>query len=203
MGCFWPNYIMLELKKYRGIMFDCTQDWFKVWRITGLCFQKLTRNLAIFHQSTWKSPNWDLDGILLSKFEYVWAWNLQGNYVSWQWRMMQKSKRSWLVSSKLTWGIWRILTWAFENLKKLHFNGLLLTKVYNVWAKEMYRGVMFDGIEYWCKIWRKTGLCFLSIFVYRLKNSDFILESQMAELSWKQNLLIHFENCQNVPYSHE
>ena len=42
MGCFWPNYIMLELKKYRGVMFDCTQDWFKVWRITGLCFQKLT-----------------------------------------------------------------------------------------------------------------------------------------------------------------
>ena len=25
------------------------------------------RNLANFHQSTWKSPDWDLDGILLSK----------------------------------------------------------------------------------------------------------------------------------------
>ena len=23
-------------------MFDCTQDWYKVWRKTGLCFQKLT-----------------------------------------------------------------------------------------------------------------------------------------------------------------
>ena len=49
---------------------------------------------------------------------------------------MQKLKRNWLVSSKLTWGIWRILTWALENLKNLHFNGLLLTKVYNVWAKK-------------------------------------------------------------------
>ena len=113
----------------------------------------------MFHQSTWKSPKWDLDGILLSKVENVWAWNLQGSYVSWQWRMMQKSKRSWLVSSKLTWGIWRILTWTLENLKKLHFNGLLLTKVYNVWAKEIYRRVMFDGIKYWCKIWRKADLC--------------------------------------------
>ena len=30
------------------------------------------RNLANFHQSTWNSPNWDLDGILLSKNENVW-----------------------------------------------------------------------------------------------------------------------------------
>ena len=42
MGCFWPKYIMFELKKYRGVMFDCTQDWYKVWRKTGWCFQKLT-----------------------------------------------------------------------------------------------------------------------------------------------------------------
>ena len=41
-----------------------------------------------------------------------------------------------IVSSKLTWGIWQILTWALENVKNLHFNGLLLTKVYNVWAKK-------------------------------------------------------------------
>ena len=62
---------------------------------------------------------------------------------------------------------------------------------------------MFDGKEDWYKIWRKNELCFLKIFVYRLKNSDFILESKMAELNWKQNLLIHFENYQDVPYFHE
>ena len=50
--------------------------------------------------------------------------------------MMQKLKRNWLVSSKLTWGTWWVLTWALENLKSLHFNGLLLNKVYNVWAKK-------------------------------------------------------------------
>ena len=50
-------------------------------------------------------------------------------YVSWEWRMMQKLKRNWLLSSKLTWGL---LTQALENLQKLHFNGLLLSKVY-VW----------------------------------------------------------------------
>ena len=62
---------------------------------------------------------------------------------------------------------------------------------------------MFDDTEDWCKIWRKTYLSFLKIFISRLKNSDFILESKMAELNWKQNLVIYFENCQDVPYSHE
>ena len=66
-----------------------------------------------------------------------------------------------------------------------------------------YRGVIFDGTEDWCKIWRRTDLCFLKVFVYRLKNCDFILESKMAELNWEQNLLIYFENCRDVPYSHE
>ena len=26
MGSFWPKYIMFELKKYKGIMFDSTED---------------------------------------------------------------------------------------------------------------------------------------------------------------------------------
>ena len=105
--------------------------------------------------------------------------------MSWQWRMMQNLKRNWLVSSKLTWGIWQILTRALENLKNLRFNRLLLTKVYNGWAKKKYRRVMFDGTEDWFKIWRKTDLCFQNIFVYRLKNSNFILESK---LKWQNSI---------------
>ena len=56
--------------------------------------------------------------------------------MSWEWRMVQNLKRTWLVNSKLIWGIWRILTRALENLKNLNFNELLLTKVYNVWANK-------------------------------------------------------------------
>ena len=47
--CFSPpgfsapeKYIMFQLKNHRGVMFDCIQDWYKVWRRTGLRFQKLT-----------------------------------------------------------------------------------------------------------------------------------------------------------------
>ena len=73
--------------------------------------------------------------------------------------MMQNLERNRLVVSKLTWGIWQILTWALESLKNFHFNGLLLSKVYIIWAKK-YRGVIFDHIEEICKIWRKTDVSF-------------------------------------------
>ena len=101
------------------------------------------RNSSNFPQSTRKSQNWDFDGIRLSKIENVWAWNLQGSYVSCQRRMMQNLKRNWIVSSKLTWRIWRTLTWALENLEDLYFNGLLLAKVYNAWAKKVHRSYVW------------------------------------------------------------
>ena len=56
---------------------------------------------------------------------------------------------------KIDMRIWRILTWALKSLKNLHFNGLLLNKVYNVWAKKVQRSYVS---EEWCKIWRKTNL---------------------------------------------
>ena len=63
--------------------------------------------------------------------------------MSWQWRMMHRLKRNWLVVSKLTLTIWRILTRAPESLKNLHFNGLFLTKIYNVWAKKAQRSYVW------------------------------------------------------------
>ena len=36
---------MFQLKRYRGVILDCTQDWYQVWRKTGLYFQKLTSGI--------------------------------------------------------------------------------------------------------------------------------------------------------------
>ena len=123
MGCFWPKYLMLQIRKYRAVMFDSTQDWWKnlkkkwfvvskttkIWwilmwalkNLKNLHFdwfflvifglkklsfmtlesdakfeEKLTcglennmRNLANFHQSTWKSQNWDLMGFFGPKLK--------------------------------------------------------------------------------------------------------------------------------------
>ena len=55
MGCFWPKYIMFELKKYRGVMFDGTEYWCKIWRKTDFAFKNDTRSLANSHQNTFKS----------------------------------------------------------------------------------------------------------------------------------------------------
>ena len=67
MGCFWPKYIIFEIKKYRGVEFDGIEDWYKIWMKIDL------RNLVNFQQSTRKSQNWDFDGILLSEVENVWT----------------------------------------------------------------------------------------------------------------------------------
>ena len=47
---FLTKDIMLELKKYRGVMFDSTENWCKIWRKTDLYFQKWhERPLENFH----------------------------------------------------------------------------------------------------------------------------------------------------------
>ena len=84
----------------------------------------------------WKSKNWVFSWVILSKVENVWVWNLQGSYMSWEWRIMQNLMSNWPVNSKLTSVIWWILSRALTNLKNLNFNELLLTKVYNAWAKK-------------------------------------------------------------------
>ena len=48
------------------------------------------------------------------------------------------------------------MTWELKSLKILHFNGLLLAKACNVWAKKVQLGVIFHDARVWCKIWRKT-----------------------------------------------
>ena len=74
MGCFWPKYKTCELKIYRGVIFHETlESDAKVEEILTSGLANDIRNLPNFHQSTWKSQNWDFDGILLSKAENVWA----------------------------------------------------------------------------------------------------------------------------------
>ena len=112
--------------------------------------------------------------------------------------MMENLKRNWLVVSKLTWGIWRILTRALENLKNLHFNGLLLNKVYNVWAKKKHRGVLLDGTEYWCIIWMKTNLRFQK---WHEEFSKFSLEHFRKSKNWDFDPFIKSRKCMSLKFT--
>ena len=80
--------------------------------------------------------------------------------MSWQWRIIHKLNRNWLVIFKLTWGTSQILTQA---LKKNCFNWLLVTKVYNVWATKVQKSylswhwrVMQVLKKNWLVVWKKT-----------------------------------------------
>ena len=51
MGSFWPKCIMFELKNYRRVKFDSTEDWYKIWRKTDLNFQKWHEEFGKFSQA--------------------------------------------------------------------------------------------------------------------------------------------------------
>ena len=106
--------------------------------------------------------------------------------MSWQWRMMQNLKRNYEEFDKV---------WAeYSKVSKISTLMDIFWQKYIMFELKRYREDMFDGTEYWCKIWRKTDFFFQKmtwtiwqIFVHRLKNSDFILESKKAELNQNKN----------------
>ena len=109
------------------------------------------------------STNFYFNRLFLLKVYKVSAKNVQKNYVSWHWRIIQNLKKNLFVVSKMT-KTWRILIQAlkrfFDSSKNLHFDWSLPCKVYNVWPKKNYRGVLFHDTEESSKIWRKTDLRF-------------------------------------------
>ena len=136
------------------------------------------KTLMNFDPSTRNPQNLHFNGLRLTK-AYVWVKKLQRSYVWWHWRLMQDLKENWLLLSKMTSGIWEILTRALENLKNLYFHGLFLIKVYNVWAKKVQRSyiwwhwrLMQNLKENWFVLSKITWtIC--QIFIHRLKNSNF------------------------------
>ena len=80
--------------------------------------------------------------------------------MSWQWRMIQKLKRNWLVVLKLTWGFSQILTQAPESLKNSSVLIGCLWPKYIIFELQKYIEVIFHDTEEWCKIWRKNEIWF-------------------------------------------
>ena len=64
MGYFWAKYIMFELKNYRGVMLDDTEEYSEFEEKLTCGLENDMRNLTNLYQSTQKSRNWYFDGIL-------------------------------------------------------------------------------------------------------------------------------------------
>ena len=131
-GKFWSEH--LKLSKFPLWLVPYLQSiWGENWKWKVMTLkshakfeEKLTcglendkKHMENFHQSTWKSQNWGLDGILLSKVENgflltkgynIWVKKVQKIFVWWFWKLMQNLKVNWLLFSKITWGIWQTFT---------------------------------------------------------------------------------------------
>ena len=116
-------------------MQNLKRNWLVVSKLTWGIWQILTRALESL-------KNVHFDVLFLSRVYIVWAKKVQRSYLSWHWRVIQNLERNQHVVSKLTWGIWQILTRALENLKNFDFNGLFLSRVYIVWAKKVQRSYL-------------------------------------------------------------
>ena len=67
-----------------------------------------------------------------------------------------------------------------------------MTKVYNVWAKKNTEGLYLMALKIGAKFEGRLTCAFKNYLrnlanFHRLKNSDFILESKMAELNQNKN----------------
>ena len=61
----WP-------KEYKEVSFMTLKSGAKFEEKLTCGLENDLRNMANFHHSTWKSENWDFDGVLLSKVENIW-----------------------------------------------------------------------------------------------------------------------------------
>ena len=89
-------------------------------------FKNYKTNLLNFRQDIWKSENFQLKKV-------------QRSYVSWHWRVMQNLKKIWLVVWKMTWEDLANFHLSTCKSQNFHFDGLLLSEVFNVQAKKLQR----------------------------------------------------------------
>ena len=46
MGSLWAKYTTFGIKKYRGVIFHDTEDWFKIWKRNWLVIWKMTWQIS-------------------------------------------------------------------------------------------------------------------------------------------------------------
>ena len=82
---------------------------------------------------------------------------VQRSYIPWKLSVMYNLKKNWLVIWKMTRGIWKIFTRAYESLKFETLMACFCLKL-NMYDLKNYRRVMCHDNEDWCKNWIGTDL---------------------------------------------
>ena len=132
MRSFWTKHIMFELKKYWRTMFHDTAKWYKDWWKTDLWFGKWHEDIGKFlpeHSKVSKLQLW--------RDPFIQNRKCMSLKFAEELRVMKK-KNDAKFEEDLT-CLFKIdmrdltnFDLSTKSLKNLHFNALLLTKVYNV-----------------------------------------------------------------------
>ena len=160
IGSFWAKYILLELKKYRGVVFHKTEEGCKIWREIDLSFQDWHKEFDKFWPEHWIVQN---ISALISSF-----WS---KYI-----LFELKKYKGVVFHKTEEGCktWRGIDLSFQDwykeFDKFWPEHSKVSKIFlligSFWAKyilfefKKYRGVAFHKTEEGCKTWRAIDLSF-------------------------------------------
>ena len=171
----WHWRMMQNLKK----------NWLVVWKMTGAIWQIFTRVLKSLTIETLMGSFYPKQKIYEIKI-YREVTCLDNEVRCKIWRRIDMWFQNWIEEFDEFWPE------RSKVSKKLRFNGLLLTKVYNVWAKKSTEELCLMALKSDAKLEGKLTCAFkndknLANF-RRLKNSDFILESKMAEPNQNKNI---------------
>ena len=128
LSCFWPKYIMLQLRKYKGVMFDGTEYWCKIWMKTDFCFQKL-------HEEFGKLSR---EHLKVSKLVLWWDSFIQSRKCI----SLKFTGEFFVMTMKKRCKIGRRIDLSFQNWH-VRFNGLFLIKVYNATAKKLQKSYIW------------------------------------------------------------
>ena len=117
LGLWWDPFVQsrkcMSWKFTEELSVMTLKNYEKCLKKLTCCFKIVTN----FDKSTGKSQNFHFNGLLLTKVYIVLTKKVQRSYLSWHWRVMQNSKKYWLVVWKMTGRIQQIFTRALENLK--------------------------------------------------------------------------------------
>ena len=160
MWSFWAKYILLELKKYRGVVLYETEKGYEICRGTDSLFQNWNKEFDKF----W--PDCSKVSKIFTLMDSLWAKYILVTLTKYRGRIFHETEEGYKI--------WREIDLFLQNWHK-KFDKFwpehskdpkIFTLMGSFWAKyillepKMYRGIIFHKTEERYKIWRGTGLLF-------------------------------------------